>query len=645
MRRRGRIRNWISAAILTVVTVAAPDADAAADGDSLQAAYRLEEIVIYSPRTVSSTSLVTTFDERKIQEQGAWTVADLLRTDAGLDVTSGAKSETETRVRGFPGRNILVLVDGRPINPGYYGKVDLSMLPLDNAARVSVVKGPASVAYGPNGMGGVVSIITQNGLDKPRTAFESELGDNEYRRLSLNHSRRIRQMNYWLSLYEHHSSGFRLSDSFESTSIEDGGLRRGSAYHKIGADAKIGWEPSPNALYAFSTGYHWAEKDVPPTIYSWDSPTYRTFPWWMRLNTTASGSWKVAPAIELKSVVFADAYHDRLKSYTGRDMREDQLEYDSRLRNWTLGTQSDAKIEASDRHWIHTGLSFKRDWVGKKPDTDEPQATHHTLTGSVFAQDNYRPWPSAEITAGMSLDLFASESATTRTYACPMLCVRQAAGEHVLVRGGWQRALRFPTLHDLYGETSGNPELKPEEAAKFEAAVEVSVEKKSSPRRASFEAAFFHSDLRNQIYRASRSNRYENIGSGTLQGWELRSSIQPMKRLSCDLAYARMNPDASTRTLMEEVAPHRWSFRFTGETRFRTRLLYEFQYFDQRSSSLPTRSLSAYRLHNLSLEQKASRHFSIFARVSNLTDSDYEEELGYPAPGRRFTAGVRWESQ
>jgi len=644
VKQSGRIQNWISAAILTVVTVAAPGAGAAADGDSIRAAYRLEEIVIYSPRTVSNTSLVTVFDAEKMQEQGAWTVADLLRTDAGLDVTGGAKSETETRVRGFPGRNVLVLVDGRPINPGYYGKVDLSMLPLDNAARVSVVKGPASVAYGPNGMGGVVSIVTQNGLDEPRTALESELGDYEYRRLSLNHSRRIRRMNYWLSLYEHHSSGFRLSESFEPTSIEDGGLRHASAFHKIGADAKLGWEPSPNSLYALSTGYHWAEKDVPPTIYSWDSPTYRAFPWWMRMNTTASGSWKVAPSVELKSVVFADAYHDRLKSYTGSDMREDQLEYDSRLSNWTLGTQSDAKIEAGDRHWVHTGLSLKRDWVGKKPNTDEPQATHHTLTGSVFAQDNYRPWSSAEVTAGVNLDLFASASATNRTYVCPMLCVRQAMGEHVLVRGGWQRALRFPTLHDLYGETSGNPDLKPEEAGKFEAAVEVSVDEKSSPRRAALEAAFFHSELRNQIYRASRSNRYENIGSGTLQGWELRGSIQPMKRLSCDLAYARMNPDASTRTLMEEVAPHRWSFRFSAETRFRTRLQYEFQYFDERSSFLPTRSLSAYRLHNLNLEQKAGRHLSIFARVFNLTDSDYQEELGYPAPGRRFAAGVRWES-
>ncbi|MBU1984587.1 TonB-dependent receptor [bacterium] len=613
--------------------------------DSVSATYRLEEIVIYGPRTLSNTSMVTTFTPAEIQKHGAWTVADLLRTDAGLNVTSGAKAETETRIRGFPGRDVLVLVDGRPVNPGYYGKVDLSMLPLDNAARVSVVKGPGSVAYGPNAMGGVISIITQNGLEKPRTAVESEFGDFQYRRLSLNHSRQIRRVNYWLSVYEHHSSGFRLSRSFEPTSVEDGGLRRGSGYHKVGADAKIGFQSSPTALYALSAGYHWAEKDVPPTVYSWDSPTYRTFPWWVRINTSASGNWQLARKVELKSVVFADAYHDRLRSYTGPEMREDQLEYDSELKNWTLGGLTDGRIEANRFHWVHTGFSFKRDRVGKKPDRDEPRASHHTLTGALFLQDNYRPWESTEITAGMSHEVFSAERADgTLNYWCPMVCVRRSVRENLRLRGGWSRAIRFPTLHDLYSESSGNPDLKPEEAAKFEVAVETSFPERPSPRGISLEVAFFHSKLRNQIYRSTRTERYRNIGSGTLQGWELRSTIRPSAGLSADIAYAYLNPDVSSRELMEETASNHWSLRFTAETRFHTRIRYELNYFDERPTYLSNRFLSAYGLQALSLEQKAGRHVSIFGRILNIADTDYEEELGYPGGGRRFTAGLRWES-
>jgi outer membrane cobalamin receptor len=634
----------IIAALVSAMAMAAPLPPAVDEADSV-AAYVLEEIVVYGPRTLSNTSMVTTIHADEIKQQAAWTIADLLRMDAGLEVTSGPKAETETRIRGFPARDVLVLVDGRPLNPGYYGKVDLSMLPVDNVARVSVVKGPASVAYGPNSMGGIVNIVTQNALDKPRTVVESEFGDYAYRRLSLNHSRQVKQLNYWLSAYEHHSSGYRLSSSFEPTSLEDGGLRSGSAYHRMGTDGKIGFQPSSTALYALSAGYHWAEKDVSPTVYSWDSPTYRTFPQWARFNTSLSANWNLRPTIELKTVVFGDAYQDRLLSYTGPAMREDQLEYNSKLENWTTGLSMDSKIEALRLHWVHTGFSFKRDLVNTKGDTDESWKSHHTATASVFLQDNFRPRESSEVTAGLSLNAFGNEAANgTLIRWCPMVSLRQAIWRDLKVRGGWASAIRYPTLHDLYSMTSGNPQLKPEEAQKFEISAETRFGHNRVGRSVSLEAAFFHNELRNQIYRSTRTERYQNLGSGQLQGWEFRSKLQLFRDIAVEIDYTRMEPSFTSRELMEETAPNRWRFMFSWETRFRTHLRYELGYLSERTTAISSQRLAAYILHNLSFQQRIGKHFVIFGRSANLSDANYEEELGYPAAGRRFTAGLRWES-
>ncbi|MBM3325132.1 MAG: hypothetical protein FJY66_05640, partial [Calditrichaeota bacterium] len=188
---------------------ASPNPGSTTANDS-SAIYVLEEVVVYGVSTMSSTSMTTEITAEEIRQRNAVTVADILRSDPGLEVTTGPKAETETKIRGFPARAVLILVDGRPINPGYYGKVDLSMLPLENIAKLQVVKGPASVAYGANTMGGVVNIVTKNGLETPRTTIASEFGDYEFRKLSINHSRRIGRFNYWLSGYENYARGYAL---------------------------------------------------------------------------------------------------------------------------------------------------------------------------------------------------------------------------------------------------------------------------------------------------------------------------------------------------------------------------------------------------------------------------------------------------
>lgn len=609
--------------------------------DSITYSYMLEEVVVYGTRTMRSPSMIIEITAEEIQKRNAVTVADVLRSDPGLTVTTGAKAETETKIRGFPARDVLVLIDGRPINPGYYGEVDLSMLPVDNIAKIRVIKGPASVAYGANSMGGVINIVTKNGLEKPRTVIVSEFGDYEFRKLSMNHSQKVNRFNYWISGYENHSLGFRLSDDFDGTSLEDGSLREQTSFHKLGVNGKLGFEPSARALYALSLGYHWAKKQVPVTIYSWESPRYRDFPDWERFSSSLSGNWHLSPTVELRSILFVDAQHDRFIDYSGPEMRDDQVNWDSKLENWTVGGHMDGKMNAWRNHRLHTGLNFRRDLMNKKPDLDEIWLSHYVYTGTAFVQDNFQPWEKTEVTVGASYNLFGTENDNSFTNKlCPMASVRQSLPLELQVRASYANAIRFPTLHKLYSEGSGNPDLKAEEANKYEIGVERHFTFDNALRSVSLEAVFFHNDLKNLIYRASRSYRFQNIGEAKLQGWELRTNVELSHYLSGDVSYGRIDPGESSEELLEDVSPNKIRIHLSGKTSFGMEAHYEFNYFDERTTYVSDLLLPDYEVHSVNVSQRVGEHLKVHFKVFNLLDTYYEEELGYPQPGRQFFGGV-----
>ncbi|UCE08455.1 MAG: TonB-dependent receptor plug domain-containing protein, partial [bacterium] len=392
-------------------------------GDSVVQVYRLQEVVVYGNRDRIPSSMVIELDQQQMKARNSSTVSELLDLEPGLNLTTGYKSETETRIRGFRSSDVLVLVDGRPINPGYYGKVDLSMLPLDNLAKITIVKGPASVAYGANSMGGVINIVTQNGMETPRTVIETKLGDYQFRQLNLNHSRQIGRLNYWLSGYEHHARGFRMSDEFQPNNYEDGAMRELSFYHKVGISCKLGYQFNSNLLVTLSSDYHWAKKDIPVAtrFAPGDTPRYWRFPNWERYSATFSSEWKTNSRLTLKSILFADAYNDRLINYLNAEMADDQIDYDSLLENFMMGGLIHGEYRPSQQHQLLAGIQFRQDQMEKKADVDEPWEDHFALTGSLFLQDDFQPWKNTMFTLGVGYHFHQTEVGNTNGRFAPMV--------------------------------------------------------------------------------------------------------------------------------------------------------------------------------------------------------------------------------
>ncbi|WP_133407715.1 TonB-dependent receptor [Parashewanella tropica] len=110
-------------------------------------------------------SNITTIDHQNIIASGAKDLADLLRGQAGIQV-SDSNSGPRFSIRGFTGsqaaNNTLVLVDGRRLNRIDISAPDLNAIALNQIERIEVLSGSAGVLYGDQAVGGVINIITKS---------------------------------------------------------------------------------------------------------------------------------------------------------------------------------------------------------------------------------------------------------------------------------------------------------------------------------------------------------------------------------------------------------------------------------------------------------------------------------------------------
>ena len=107
---------------------------------------------------------VTVVSGQDLESRQIVALGDALRTVPGFTVARNGGPGTLTSIfpRGGESDYTLVLVDGIRAN-AFGGGLDFSQVPLADVDRIEVVRGPQSAVFGADALGGVVHVITRQG--------------------------------------------------------------------------------------------------------------------------------------------------------------------------------------------------------------------------------------------------------------------------------------------------------------------------------------------------------------------------------------------------------------------------------------------------------------------------------------------------
>ena len=139
-------------------------------------ASRLDPILVRSSRDSSSAVVL---DRRAIEQSGRRDVGELLLNVPGVVVTQsgGPGSPSRVSIRGSSANEVLVVVDGTPINSPITGEADLSRIGIESLERVAVLPGAQSARYGSRALAGVVIIETRRAEDASAAAAFGAWGE------------------------------------------------------------------------------------------------------------------------------------------------------------------------------------------------------------------------------------------------------------------------------------------------------------------------------------------------------------------------------------------------------------------------------------------------------------------------------------
>jgi iron complex outermembrane receptor protein len=572
-------------------------------------------------------------------------IGDLLKDMPGLFLTEKSKGESIVRFRGFEDRHIRVFIDGMPISDGYFGNYDLHLLSANNVSQVQLIKGPVSHQYGFNTMGGILNIITDDLREENALRTRLLYSSHERVQLSLNTSYALGRSQFYLNSSFLKTPGFilpRKMNTFQENSLETEGKRRSNAEREqYNINLRYITDIAGLHTFTFTTGYSYIpEKGNPPSIYFHPDDRYSRIEKWQKKNASLAVSSSMFEGFEISASSFYDESEDTYIRFN--DPLFTNPSWESLIRTNTLGLhlnvnhtkgrylQNDFGIRFEQKGYERTGgPGYENIWVDNSQTLTK---IYHTLRYPVERE-------SFSLIAGNALSSFTHSNLNGYNHYFEPQAGLNYYFRDQSVSLAYGISYQFPTMQELFSESSGNPELKAEKAYKTEASYRSPFSLAGS--KGTFNLTLFHNKV-DDLIRRDRTLFY-NQEKMSSYGGEVHLQWSPFPVLIHDyeISFLKLDKKNSSVQLLEypEVKlkfNHQLALSKSINLNLSTQW-YDRSYTFYRDDDFHT--LPAYWIHDFGIKYLHSR-FNTTLNISNLLDNYYEPQYGYPAAGREITLAI-----
>ena len=229
---------------------------------------------VASDRIVEHVTTVEEVTAEQIQQANAKTLDEAIHLMNGLYVRNGGDGVPRIDVRGFRTRNVILLLDGVPLNATFDGQFDPRAIPVENIASIKVTRGGSSVLYGPGGNAAVIDIITKSAAPGLHTTSDAGVGFGKEKNASATASYGSDTVKTFVAASIYQQDAFHLSDDFDFTPRQPSDRRVNSDRQDRSFYANNEWTPSEAFKWGASVNYRNGEYGKPPSTIGTDTRVF-----------------------------------------------------------------------------------------------------------------------------------------------------------------------------------------------------------------------------------------------------------------------------------------------------------------------------------------------------------------------------------
>lgn len=539
----------------------------------------------------------------------------------GYGVSGGAAGGISLRGLSGGSARLMVLIDGHPQYAGIFGHPIADAYQSLLADRVEVLRGPASVLYGSNAMGGVINIVTRK-MHEDGIHTNLHAGYGSYNTLETEFTNRIRKGRFSSVV----SGSYNRTDGHRA----DMGFEQYGGYTKLGYDLTDNWN-----MYA----------DVNVTRFnaSYPGPVSAPLVDGDQRITRGVTSFALSNNYEKTSGTMSFFYNwgdhwinDGYTPSAGETSQDGRFNSNDNMMGVSL--------YQSTQFFTGNRITFGFDWFryGGKAWTDyvagENEGTRNDLVDrhedEVAGYVDFRQdiWKWLTLNAGLRID----HHSRVGTEWVPQAGLAFHLPHAIELKASATKGFRYPILREMYMFPPQNPELQPESMWNYEIALSQTL----LSGRLKYGVNVFYIDGKNLIVTLPNPNGTGmlNQNSGTIEntGVELQAAYRINSDWSVDGNYSFLHMENPV-----IAAPEHKLYAGANFTHGRWSVSTGLQYIAGLYTTVGDNPQQEnFVLWNLRGSFRICKWLDIWARGENLLAQKYEINAGYPMPRATVMGGV-----
>ena len=538
----------------------------------------------------------------------------------GYGVSGGAAGSISLRGLSGGTARLMVMIDGHPQYAGIFGHPIADAYQSFLAERVEVLRGPASVLYGSNAMGGVVNIVTRK-MQEDGVKTNLRAGYGSYNTLETELTNRIRKGRF----------SSVISGSYNRTD----GHRADMGFEQYGGYAKLGYEMTDNWNLRGDVNVTHFNASYPGPV---DAPLLDGD----QRITRGMTSFAVENRYEKTSGAVSFFYNwgnhwinDGYTPSAGEGPQDDR--FNSRDNMMGVSLYQSTQFFKGNRitlgfDWFRYGGHAWSEYVsGENIGTTSELMDKHEdeLAGYIDFRQDIGSW--LTFNAGLRADHHSRIGLEWVPQAGLAFHLPQA----IELKASASKGFRYPILREMYMFPPQNPDLQPESMWNYELAFS----QRLMEGRLTYGVNFFYIDGKNLIQTLPNPNGSGmlNQNSGEIEntGVEIQAAYRINRQWSVDGNYSFLHMENPV-----IAAPEHKLYAGANFSHGRWNVSTGVQYVEGLYTSAgENENKENFVLWNLRASFRACKWLDIWARGENLLAQKYEINAGYPMPGATVMAG------